>query len=81
MIDPDGEEYLAWLEERDWSELEVGRHVLYVGTVPEMYGVWRVLARKALSGDEDIYELVRGRHQRINADRWEMIPLLEIGKP
>ncbi len=70
-------EYLAWLEERDWSELEPGQIVRYVGSEPELRGVWWVAMRRTDTPEWDLYYLRRPAKdghawEAMNAERYEL---------
>ena len=57
--------YLAWLEDRDWSELEAGQRVVYKGRV------WTV--HSSLGDDRYTLRSVRNRWERTNADRIDIV--------
>ncbi len=68
-----GADFLAWLEHRDWSELELGEGVVYKGAMLSAHGLWVVHARI----DDDRYTLRHPDHEfmRLNADRLELQPV------
>lgn len=73
FINDEGADLLAWLEQRDWAELEPGTRVAYAGGLLAAHGLW-VVAEQV---DEDRYTLKHpdNEWQRLNADRSELTPV------
>lgn len=53
--------FLAWTEDRDWSELDAGQRVVHQGRI------WIVV--RALGDDRYTLKSVRNFFERVNADR------------
>lgn len=70
----EGGTYLAWLEHTDWSELEPGEMVLYLGSIDACHGLTYVVVEQI---DVDRYKLKSTQYEweRLNADRMDLTPM------
>lgn len=73
MLSDEQINYLAWLEDRDWSELEPGECVIYSGRLHDASYGWVV--HEKLPDDRYTLRSTLWTNVRLNADRRELTPV------